>query len=132
METKIKIPSLIFFNDKQNKKNDFDKLSCSSLNQALIEARSIISNTPHPCQNKFCQQYHNAPSLHNNNNGNNITVRVEKEETKHDKGYYHKSNISIPNISRQPTIIENARDFLEEERKHCRKIRTKIYYEKRI
>lgn len=119
METKIKIPSLIFFKDKQNKKNNFDKLSCSSLNQALIEARSIISNTPHPCQNKFCQQYHNAPSLHNNNNGNNITVRVEKEETKHDKGYYHKSNISIPNISRQPTIIENARDFLEEERKHC-------------
>ena len=108
METKIKIPSLIFFNDKQNKKNNFDKLSsCSSLNQALIEARSIISNTPHPCQNKFCQQHHNAPSLHNNNNGNNITVRVEKEETKHDKG------------SRQPTIIENARDFLEEERKHC-------------
>ena len=39
--------------------------------------------------------------------GNNITVRVEKEETKHDKG------------SRQPTIIENAREFLEEERKHC-------------
>ena len=83
METKIKIPSLIFFNDKQNKKkNNFDKLSCSSLNQALIEARSIISNTPHPCQNKFCQQYHNAPSLHNNNNGNrNISHEVISTKT---------------------------------------------------